>query len=181
MLALGGPGCKTADPCHLYHRWWLQCFLCFFMRMSKFFYTLLGRAWFSGRCWAAAIRLSHGPEPLGRAVSGEVDALDIGGRYGRRFVLLRHTHRPQMRPCPIYTSRSGNVRHRYGGGLAGPRLLLGGSFRVCVYHRGGLSHFFRLRVCSCSTTFKSGSGSGYSSNLIIRLLFWLWLQSSIQP
>ena len=42
--------------------------------------------------------------------------LDIGGQHGRRFVLLRHTHRSQRRPYPICTSRSGNVRYRCGGG-----------------------------------------------------------------
>ena len=52
----------------------------------------------------------------------------IGGQHGRRFVLLPHTHRPQRRPYPICTSRSGNVRHRCGGGWAGNRLFLGGSF-----------------------------------------------------
>jgi len=46
---------------------------------------------------------------------------------------------------------------------------------VCT--RGGRSHFFRLR--SYSKIFESGSG--YSSNLRIRLLFRLRLQSSIQP
>ena len=42
-------------------------------------------------------------------------ALDLGSGvdqpfdcHRRRFV-LRHTHRPQRRPCPICTSRSGNV------------------------------------------------------------------------
>ena len=39
---------------------------------------------YRGRCWAA-IRLSHRPEPSGRAVLGEVDGLDIGGRHRRRF------------------------------------------------------------------------------------------------
>jgi len=49
--------------------------------------------------------------------------------------------------------------------------------------RGGRSHFFRLRLRSCSNIFESGSGSGsgYSSNLRIRLLFRLRPQSSIQP
>jgi len=55
--------------------------------LSEFFYPLLGRARFRGRCWAA-IRLSHLPEPSGRAVHREVDGLDIGGQHGRRFVLL---------------------------------------------------------------------------------------------
>jgi len=54
---------------------------------------------YRGRCWAA-IRLSHRPEPSGRVVRGEVGALDIGGRHGRRFV-LRLTHRPQRRPYPF--------------------------------------------------------------------------------
>jgi len=31
-----------------------------------------------------------------------VDGLDIGG-HGRRFVHLRHTHRPQRKPYPICT------------------------------------------------------------------------------
>ena len=41
--------------------------------------------------------------------------------------------------------------------------------------RGGRSHFFRLRLCSCSNIFESGSGSwsGNFSNLMIRLLFRL--------
>ena len=88
----------------------------FFFRLSELFlYPLLGRARFRGRCWAAN-RLSHRPEPSGYAVHGEVDGLDIGGQHGRRFVLLRHTHRPQRRPYHICTSRSGNVRHWCGGG-----------------------------------------------------------------
>jgi len=49
--------------------------------------------------------------------------------------------------------------------------------------RADRSHFFRLRLRSCSKLFESGSGSGfgYSSNLRIRLLFRLQLQSSIKP
>jgi len=94
-----------------------------------FFYPLLSRA---TRCWAA-IRLSHCPGPSGCAVHGEVDGLDVGGQHGRRFVLLRHTHRLQRRPHHICTTRSGNVRHRCSGGWAGPRLFLGGSFRGCGY------------------------------------------------
>ena len=87
-------------------------------RLSQFFNPLLGRT--QGRCWAA-IRLSHRPELSGRAVHEEVDGLGIG-EHGRRFVLLRHTHTPQRRPYPICATRSGNFRHRCGGGLAGPRL-----------------------------------------------------------
>ena len=88
----------------------------FFFRLSEeFFHPLLGCARFRGRCWAA-IRLSHRSEPSGRAVRVEVDGLDIGGRHGRRFVLLHHTHRPQRRTYPFCTSRSGNVRYRCGGG-----------------------------------------------------------------
>jgi len=44
--------------------------------------------------------------------------------------------------------------------------------------RGGRSHFFRLRLGSCSKIFESWSGN--SSNLKIRLLFKLRLQSLIQ-
>ena len=71
-------------------------FLFFFIIWASFYYPLLGstRSW--SRCWAA-IRLSHRPEPSDRAVHEGVDGLDIGGQHGRRFVLLRHTHRPQRR------------------------------------------------------------------------------------
>ena len=87
----------------------------FFLLLSEFFfYPMLGRHRFRDRC-CAAIRLSHRPEPSGRVVHGEVDGLDIGGQRGRRFVLLCPTHRPQGRPYPICTSRSGNVRHRCRG------------------------------------------------------------------
>ena len=83
--------------------------------LSKMLKPLLGCTWSWDRCWAA-ILLSQRPEKTGQAVHGEVDGLVIGGQHGRRFVLLRHTHRPQRRPYLIYTSRSGNVRHRCGGG-----------------------------------------------------------------
>ena len=73
-----------------------------FERVAK---PLLGRTRSRGRCWAA-IRLFH-TEPPGRAVHGEVDGLYIGGKHGRQFVLLRHTHRPQKGPYPICASRSG--------------------------------------------------------------------------
>ena len=39
--------------------------------------------------------------------------------------------------------------------------------------RGGWSHFFRLRIRSCSNIFESGSGSGNFSNLRICPLFRL--------
>jgi len=60
--------------------------VCYVWRLRDLFFA------FRGKCWAA-IRLSHRPEPSGRAVHREVDGLDIRGRHGRRFVLLRHTHR----------------------------------------------------------------------------------------
>ena len=98
------------------------------MLLSLFFFwascycPLQGRTRSRGRCWAS-IRLSHRPEASGRAVHVEVDGFDIGGQNGRRFVPLRHIHRPQKRPYPIFV-RSGNVRHRCGGGYAGPMLSL---------------------------------------------------------
>ena len=65
----------------------------------------------------AALDLGSGVEqpfgcPSDRAVHREVHGLDIVGQHGRRFVLLRHTHRPQGRPYLICTSRSGNVRRQ---------------------------------------------------------------------
>jgi len=86
---------------------------CDFFLASEFFYPLLGRARFRGKCWAT-IWLSHRPEPPGHAVYGEVDGLDIGGQHGRWFVLLRHTHRPQRRPYPtvIWRPVTGGRQHR---------------------------------------------------------------------
>jgi len=99
-----------------------ECFCCglaartwFLLRLSQLFKPLLDRTISRDRC-LAAIQLSHRLEPSGHAVYEEVDGLDIGGQHGRRFVLLRHTHRSQRRPCPICTSIGGNIRHRCGGG-----------------------------------------------------------------
>jgi len=36
-----------------------------------------------------------------------VDGLEIEGQHGRRFVHLRHTHRPQRKPYPICTVQAG--------------------------------------------------------------------------
>ena len=74
----------------------IYSFVVFFWASSSF-ERVLGRASFRARCWAA-IRLSHRPEPSGRAVHEEIGGLDIGRQHGRRFVLLRHTHRPHKRP-----------------------------------------------------------------------------------
>ena len=63
-------------------------------RLSQLFNPLLGRTRSRDRCWAV-IRMSHHPEPSGRAVHVEVGGLGIGGQHGRRFALLRHTHKPQ--------------------------------------------------------------------------------------
>ena len=52
---------------------------------------------------------------------------------------------------------------------------------VYIQIRGGPCQFFRLQLRSCFKIFESGSGSGYSSNLRIRLPFRLRLPSSIQP
>ena len=101
--------------------------LYFFFRLSEFFfYPLLARldigAGAEQPFGCPIVQNRQAVQPVG------VDGLDSGGRHGRRFVLL-HTHRAHRRPCPICTGRSGNVRHRYGGGWAGLRLFLGGSFR----------------------------------------------------
>ena len=93
-------GIFASAHAHLLHRFCEFCYC-----------PLLGPTRFRGRCWAA-IQLSHRPEPSGRAVHREFDGLDIGGQHGRRFVVPRHTQRPQMRPYTICASKSGNARHR---------------------------------------------------------------------
>jgi len=40
----------------------------------------------------------------------------LEGQHGRRFVLLRHTHRLQRKLYPTCTNRSGIARHRFGDG-----------------------------------------------------------------
>jgi len=40
----------------------------------------------------------------------------VKGNMFHGLILLRHTHRPQRKPYPIWLSRSENVRHRCGGG-----------------------------------------------------------------
>jgi len=55
-----------------------------------------GRTRSRGKCWAA-IRLSHRPEPSGRAVHGRSMDWTLEDNM---FVLLRHTHKPQRRPYP---------------------------------------------------------------------------------
>ena len=83
-----------------------------------FFYPLLDRARYRDRCWAA-IRLSHRPEPSGRAVHGQVDGLDIG-EHGPWFILLRHTHRPQRRPYPICSLQAGAETSETGAEAVAP-------------------------------------------------------------
>ena len=108
------------------------------------FYPLLGRSRSRGKCWAA-IPLSHRPEPSGHAVHGEVDGLDIGRQHGRRFVLLRHSHRPQrghIHLCQQERERPTLVRRRIspvailefkGGGTARPRKNYGGKPKCLSY------------------------------------------------
>jgi len=89
--------------------------------LSEFFKPLTLRHYRSWVRCGAAIRLSHRPEPSGRAVHEEVGGLDIGGHV-RRFV-LRHTHRPKRRPYPICCKQE---RKRPTPVL---RRFMGGSFR----------------------------------------------------
>jgi len=81
-------------------------------------------ALYLGQVFWAAIRLWCHSELPDYVLHAKVDGLDIGGQHGRRFILLRHTHRPQRRSYPICTSRSVNVRHRCRGGWARTRLFL---------------------------------------------------------
>ena len=64
--------------------------MCLLLIINRFFFIvwvssfnpLLGRTRSRGRC-RAAIRLSHRPEPSGRAIHGQVDGLDSEGQYGQ--------------------------------------------------------------------------------------------------
>jgi len=76
-----------------------SCFITIIVWASSF-RPLLGRTRSRGRC-SAANRLSHHPEPSGRAIHAKFDRLDIGRQYGQRFDLLRHTHKPQKWPCAV--------------------------------------------------------------------------------
>jgi len=58
--------------------------------LSEFFNPLVGRARSRGSYWAA-IRLSHLAETSDRAIHEEVNALDIGGQHGWRFVSAPHS------------------------------------------------------------------------------------------
>ena len=78
---------------------------------------------FLNHCLAALNFVADVEQPFDSLIAQNRQAMQSVGRsmdwtlekqHGRRFVLLRHTHRPQMRPCTICTSRSWNVRHRYG-------------------------------------------------------------------
>ena len=104
----------------------VKCFTCRLLihLLSEFFKPLLSRTRSRGRR-RAANRLSHRPEPSGRAVHEEVDGLDNGGQHGWLFVLLRHTHRPQRRLYSICTSSSRNVRHQCEGGLSRTQAVFG--------------------------------------------------------
>ena len=88
---------------------------------------LLDRTRCRSRRWAA-IRLSRHREPSGHAVHGEVDRLDSGEQHVQRPV-LRNSRKSQKGPYPICVSKSGNVRHRCGGGYAEPTLFLEGSLQ----------------------------------------------------
>jgi len=80
--------------------WWhcpLSAIYSSFVVWASSSVNCFGRTISRGKCWAA-IWLGHYPKASGRAVHGEVDGLDMGGQHGRRFVLLRHTLRPQSRP-----------------------------------------------------------------------------------
>ena len=134
--------------------------------LSELLKPLLGRTRSRGRCWAA-IPLSRYPKPSGHEFHGEVDGLDIEGQHGRRFVLLCHTHRPQRIPYPICTSRSGNVRHRCGGGWAGPTLFMEGWFQEGQCWRQGRK--YGVPWCSPTTPRSIGDPSQRCTSVAVRL------------
>ena len=93
---------------------------------------------FWASCWnhcLAALDLGAGVEqPFNCLIFQQPRAC---GPWGARWIghwrttwstdfFLRHTHRPQRRPFPVCTSKSGNVQHWCGGGWGGHRLILGG-------------------------------------------------------
>jgi len=83
-----------------------------------------------GSCWAD-IRLSNHPELSGHAVHGEVGGLDIGGQHGRRFVLLRHTHKPQKGPYTPFVQTGAETSDGTCAEAVkvGSKLFLGGPFQ----------------------------------------------------
>jgi len=87
----------------------------FFFRLSEFFYPLLGRDRFRGRCWAA-IWLFHRPEPSGRAVHGEVDGLDIGGPSGG-FRVGEARGKSKKGGSPMTSSYSANRENNFWSSL----------------------------------------------------------------
>ena len=120
--------------------------------LSELFKPPLGRTRSWGRCWAA-IRLSHRPEPSGHAVHGEVDGLDIGGQHGRRFVLLRHTHRPQsqMTQCQQIHSLAPDTHFGYArchGDHQGPAPVVFWNFR-CHFCVQSLAASNSCLLCNC--------------------------------
>ena len=100
------------------------------------------------RCWAA-IRSSHRPEPSGRAVHGVVNWIKIGRQHGRRFVLLRHIHRPRRNLCPFLKARVETSGTGAGAVKLDPGCSLGGSHRGC----GGRCQGWKCRVLQvCPST-----------------------------
>jgi len=110
--------CRTLTrKCDVYLRWWWPvCFIVllwlaiFFCQISFYFRHRRWASWWSplqgctrsrARCWAGN-RLSHQPEPSGRALHGEVGGLDIGRQPCQSlFFLHRHTHMPLKGSYPF--------------------------------------------------------------------------------
>ena len=197
-------GGKTVDEKHLFlllaysthiktaQRGWfrLDCLQC--ARASCFiiiivwascFRPLLGCTRSRGRIWAAN-RLSHHPEPSGRAIHWEVDGLDIRKEHGQRFDLLRHTRKPQTRHTHLCKKRLTPMWRR----LSRTRIVLGRAIQ-------GVGAVSRMKVRSLvalleSKEFESGSSRHFAkpSSLVLtalwklhQLLLHLILRSDSNP
>jgi len=84
--------------------------------------------------------LSHHPELSGHAVHGKVYGLEIGGQHSRRFVILRHTHKPQRGPYLICTTGAEAVKPDPDSSWEGQSMGVGAGVRDESAESCGIVH-----------------------------------------
>jgi len=100
---------------------------CFIIVWASPFSPLLGRTRSRGRCWVAnrlslIIRSRQAVQSMGRSM---VWSEHWKTTWSTVWSSSPHSQ-AQKRPYPICANWSANVRHRFGGGWAGPTLFLAG-------------------------------------------------------